>query len=68
MGVGSWHAATDLLAELPHVRTGRLQVLQQDSEPRLFLSRVKEGPQTRRLHGHAVQGALGELQSIVGHL
>ena len=66
MGVCARHAAADLLAELPHVRTGSLQVLQQDGETRLLLSRVQEGTQTRRLHSHAVQCTLGKLQSIVG--
>lgn len=59
--VGSWHPAANLLAELPDVAAGSLQVLQQHGEVGLLLTRVQERPQSTNLHRHAVQGTLGKL-------
>lgn len=60
-GVGSWHPAANLLAELSDVAAGCLQVLEQHGEVGLLLTGVQERPQTTNLHGHAVQGTLGKL-------
>lgn len=38
--VSSWHSATDLLAELPDVAAGCLQILQQHGEVGLLLTCV----------------------------
>lgn len=59
--VGSGHAAPDLLAELPDVGAGGVQVLQEDRQTRTLLTRRQERPQTSNFHAHAVQGALQEL-------
>lgn len=59
--IGSRHPAANLLAELPDVAAGRLQVLQQHGEVGLLLTRVQERPQAADLHRHAVQGTLGKL-------
>lgn len=65
--VSSRHSATDLLAELPDVTTGCLQILQQHGEIGFFLTRVQECPQTTHLHSHAVQGTLGKLHMNISH-
>lgn len=59
--ISSRHPASNLLAELSDVATGRLQVFEQHGEVGLLLTGVQERTQTTNLHSHAVQGTLGKL-------
>lgn len=66
--VGPGHPPPDLFAELSDVRAGRVQVLQEHSQAGRFLTRSQEGPQAGHLHGHAVQSAVGKLDTRGRHL